>query len=91
MFKRGGIVRIAMPDLDYVIKKYKADWKNQDWLSWPGYEFVKTRGQMINISFRYWGHKYLYNKEDLRNQLIKVGFKNIVSCEKKVFTPSYVI
>ena len=81
--RREGIVRIAMPDLDYIIKKYNADWKNQDWLSWPEYEFVKTRGQMINISFRYWGHKYLYNKEDLRNQLTKVGFQKIMSCERK--------
>jgi len=81
--RRGGIVRIAMPDLDYIIKKYNADWKNQDWLSWPEYEFVKTRGQMINIGFRYWGHKYLYNKEDLINQLTKIGFQKIMSCERK--------
>ncbi len=65
--KVGGVLRIAMPDLDYVMQKYHADWKNQDWLSWPEYEFIKTRGQMINISFRWWGHKYLYNEEDLGN------------------------
>lgn len=73
--KIGGVLRIAMPDLDYIIRKYNADWKNQGWLSWPEYEFIKTRGQMINISFRWWGHKYLYNEEDLRNQLIKAGFR----------------
>lgn len=78
---RGGRMRIAMPDLDYVIKKYNTDWKNQDWLSWPGFKFIESRGQMINISFRWWGHKYLYNEEDLRNQLIKVGFKKIMDCE----------
>lgn len=38
---------------------------------------------MINVSFGWWGHKYLYNKEDLRNQLTKVGFKKIMSCERK--------
>jgi predicted SAM-dependent methyltransferase len=76
-----GRMRIAMPDLDYVIKKYNTDWKNQDWLSWPGFKFIESRGQMINISFRWWGHKYLYNEEDLRNQLIKVGFKKIMGCE----------
>ena len=79
----GGGVRIVMPDLDYIIQKYKMqDWRNQDWLSWPEYEFVKTRGQMINISFRWWWHKYLYNKEDLRNQLTKVGFQKIMSCKR---------
>jgi predicted SAM-dependent methyltransferase len=79
----GGVVRIVMLDLDYIIQKYKMqDWRNQDWLSWPEYEFVKTRWQMINISFRWWGYKYLYNKEDLRNQLTKVGFRKIMQCER---------
>lgn len=80
--RRGGIVRIMMPDLDQAIKKYKSDWKNQDWLSWPEYKFVKTRRQMTNISFRWWGHKYLYNEEDLKNQLVKTGFQKIVRCEQ---------
>lgn len=75
--KNGGVLRIATPDLDYVIKKYTKDWKNQDWLSWPSFKFIDTRGQMINISFREWGHKYLYNEEDLTFLLKKSGFKNI--------------
>jgi len=36
---------------------------------------------MINIAFRWWDHKYLYNEEDLRNQLIKAGFQKIKRCE----------
>jgi len=31
--KDGGVLRIAMPCLDYIIQKYNADWQNQDWLS----------------------------------------------------------
>ena len=80
--KVGGVLRIAMPDLNYIIQKYNTDWKNQDWLSWPEYKFIKTKGQMINISFRWWGHNYLYNEEDLRNQLIKAGFQKINKCER---------
>lgn len=79
--REGGVVRIAMPDLDYIIQKYSTDWKNQDWLSWPEYEFIKTKGQMINVEFRYWGHEYLYNEEDLRNQLIRAGFRKIIRCD----------
>lgn len=79
--KKGGILRIAMPDLDYVTQKYNTDWKNQDWLSWPEYKFIKTKGMMINTAFRWWGHKYLYNEEDLRIHLVKAGFKKIVRCE----------
>lgn len=72
-----GIVRIAMPDLDYIISKYNTDWNNQDWLSWPEYEFVRTKGQMINMTFRSWDHKNLYNEEDLKIQLAEAGFQKI--------------
>jgi predicted SAM-dependent methyltransferase len=79
--KPEGVLRIATPDLDYIIQTYSSDWKTADWLSWPEFEFIKTRGQMINISFRWWGHKYLYNEEDLRNKLIKAGFRKIKRTE----------
>ncbi|MBA7604223.1 hypothetical protein ES703_11342 [subsurface metagenome] len=56
--KQGGALRIAMPDLDYIIQKYNTDCKNQDWLSQPEYKFIETKGRMINISFRWWQHEY---------------------------------
>jgi predicted SAM-dependent methyltransferase len=77
VLKKDAHLRIATPDLDYITKKYFEDWKNQNWLSWPEYHFIKTRGQMINISFRWWGHKYLYNEEDLTNLLKKAGFRKV--------------
>lgn len=79
--KIGGVLRISMPDLDYVIHKYNSDWRNQDWLSFPEYGFITTRGRMINVCFSSWGHKYLYNEEDLRYQLARAGFQQIVRCE----------
>lgn len=79
--KKEGVLRIAMPDLDYIIDKYITSWREQDWLSWPEYRFIETRGEMLNIWFRWWGHKYLYNAEDLRNRLTRVGFQKIRRCE----------
>jgi len=79
--KTGGVVRIATPDLDYLIQKYLSDWKNQAWLRLPEYSFISSRGLMFNISFYSWDHKYVYNEEDLRNQLSKAGFKQISRCE----------
>jgi predicted SAM-dependent methyltransferase len=73
-----GVLRIAMPDLDYLVLKYSSDWKNQDWLSWPGHEFIQTRGQMMNIVFSWWGHRYLYNEEDLKDQLKNAGFRDLL-------------
>ena len=81
VLKKGGILRIATPDLDYVIKKYSNDWKNQDWLTGTGFEYIKTKGQMINTSMREWGHEYLYNEEDAINLLKKAGFKRITKHE----------
>jgi predicted SAM-dependent methyltransferase len=81
VLKKGGVLRIATPDLDYIIDRYINNWRDQEWLTWPEYSFIKTRGEMLNISFRWWGHKYLYNEEDLRNQLKKANFKKIVRCE----------
>lgn len=83
VLKKDGILRIATPDLDYILSKYFDDWKNQDWLFWPEYQFIETKGQMINISFRFWGHKYLYNEEDLMDSLMKSGFKKLNRCKLK--------
>ena len=78
--KKGGVLRIATPDLDLLIQIYNRDFKNQDWFP-AGFEFVKTKGMAINMVFRWWGHQYVYNEEDLTCQLIKVGFQNIKRCE----------
>lgn len=78
--KKKGVLCIAMPDLDFVIQQYDKEFKNEDWFP-AGYEFVETKGMAINMAFRWWGHKYLYNEEDLGNELIKVGFQKIKRCE----------
>ncbi len=79
--KKEGVLRIAMPDLDWTIQQYDKDFKNEDWFPGPGYEFVKTKGMAINMAFYWWGHKYLYNEEDLRNLFRKAGFTNVTRCE----------
>jgi predicted SAM-dependent methyltransferase len=81
ILSHGGTMRIATPDLDHIIKKYLTDWKNQDWLTWPEYSFIQTKGMMLNIYFSWWDHKYLYNEEDLKSQLIIAKFKEIYRCE----------
>ena len=77
----GGIIRIATPDLDHIIKKYLSDWRNQDWLLSPEYSFITTRGNMLNVIFSWWGHNFLYNEEDLRMQLENAGFTNLVKTD----------
>lgn len=79
---KNGVIRIAMPSLEYVVNKYQSeDWKDQDWLSWKGHEFIQTRAEMINISFRWWGHKWLYDREELHRRLKESGFTEIKDVE----------
>lgn len=77
VLKDGGVMRIAMPDLDYLVDRYQNDWSNQDWLRWPGFDFIKTRAQMMNVAMREWGHQYLYNREDLDFRLRECGFSDV--------------
>lgn len=73
----GGVIRIAMPDLDDLVEGYQNDWRRFDWVSWPEHSFIKTRAQMINIAFRWWGHQHLYNREELERALRDAGFSDI--------------
>jgi len=81
VLKKGGVLRIATPDLDYLIFKYIFGWKRQDWIKTYGYEWLKTRAEMINLCFREWGHQYLYNKEELCRRLKEAGFNDVRPCK----------
>lgn len=70
----GGVIRIAMPDLDDLIEGYRCNWRRFDWVNWPQHSFIETRAQMLNIAFRWWGHQYLYNREELARALAAAGF-----------------
>lgn len=72
--KPGGVIRIAMPDLDDLIDGYQKDWRRFDWVNWKEYAFIRTRAEMINIAFRWWGHEHLYNQEEFARALTDAGF-----------------
>jgi len=50
------VMRIAMPDLDEVLRKYFSTWFNQDWLTHPDYGYLNSKGKVVNHCFRGWGH-----------------------------------
>jgi len=78
VLRPGGVLRIAMPDLEKVIDDYlKNDFKNNPTVKSFGLEFVKTRAELINMSFRWWGHKWLYDWEELERRLKEAGFRKI--------------
>lgn len=66
VLKPGGVVRIAMPDLDELVRRYGAeDWRADGDMFKLGFDWVANRCEMMNIAMREWGHKHLYNEEEL--------------------------
>jgi predicted SAM-dependent methyltransferase len=77
----GGVARIAMPDLAHLVSAYLGDWRDQHWLEEPEYAEIDTASQMLNVGFRSWGHKYLYDFDDLALRLSAEGFSQVRRCE----------
>jgi len=85
VLKKGGVLRISMPDLEISMKEYfNPNWKEENKEAFEKYNltFIKTRAERINIAFRNWGHKWLYDREELERRLKEAGFKDIKFCEK---------
>lgn len=77
VLKKGGVMRIACPDLDNIIDGYvKDNWRQQDWVTTYGCQWIKSRCEMVNLCLNknLWGHQYIYNREDLIRALTEAGF-----------------
>jgi predicted SAM-dependent methyltransferase len=73
-----GVVRIAMPSLDDMIEKSAAGrWRDQAWLDEPQWRFIASRAEMFNIMFRWWGHQWIYDRDELHRRLREAGFETI--------------
>ena len=86
LLRPGGILRTAMPSLEYLVAKYMdpVHWKEQAWLSKPSYQHIKTRAEMLNAAFRWWGHRWLYDREELHRRLQDAGFEAVCDVERGV-------
>jgi predicted SAM-dependent methyltransferase len=74
----GGVVRIAMPDMADCLRHYvDGNWQQQPWLEKYGYTWIRTGCEYVNVTFREWGHQWLYDHEELRRRLSEAGFQNI--------------
>jgi len=76
----GGVLRIATPDLEALVASYRGDWRDQDWVRWPGHEWIDTPARMLNQALRGWGHEHLYDARELEHRLRLAGFAEIRRC-----------
>lgn len=85
VLKSGGKIRIATPDLDFLIRLYLeidtdlvrryVKFEVDRYISYPK---AYTRGNVINNTFRNWGHQFIYDFEMLSLTLADAGFTDIV-------------
>jgi predicted SAM-dependent methyltransferase len=80
--KPGGVLRISCPNLEDLTLHYlNNSWNMEEWKR--NYPDIRGRCDIMNryMAFDYWGHKYVYDKEELINSLRLAGFevKNIKS------------
>ena len=69
-----------MPDLKHLVEAYLGDWRRQEWLEEPAYSDIDTASHMLNVGFRSWGHRYLYDVDDLGMRLAGGGFADVREC-----------
>jgi predicted SAM-dependent methyltransferase len=82
VLKPGGVLRIAMPNLEEVVDQYKKLPISKDpTIKRFKLTYIKTKAERINIAFRDWGHKWLYDPEELTRRLKEAGCKNITQCK----------
>ncbi len=83
MLKPNGVLRIAMPDLEVCVRDYLNKnhlTENKAGLKEAGLDFIKTNAEAINIAFRWWGHQWLYDWEELERRLKDIGCVKIEKC-----------
>lgn len=84
ILKQGSIVRLAIPDLKFIIGLYKKNKTSlqKNYIRWAIDTCLKNvevykESFVINNFFRAWGHQFIYDYDTLKLTLEKIGFKNI--------------
>jgi predicted SAM-dependent methyltransferase len=82
VLKKGGVLRIATPNLKEVVDQYlHLPISKDQTIKRFKLTYIKTKAERINIAFREWGHKWLYDAEEMERRLREAGCKNIKRCE----------
>jgi predicted SAM-dependent methyltransferase len=79
VLKTGGIIRIAMPDLEVLVDNYLHLWQTDNWKKDLAFDRTgnETACELFNIGMRSWEHKYIYDFNDMKKRLENAGFGGI--------------
>lgn len=79
VLRRGGVLRMATPDLEVTVDKYlNLPLSKDKTLKKFNLDFIQTRAERINIGFRWWGHKWIYDWEELDRRLREAGCTDFI-------------
>ena len=70
----GGVVRIATPDLQEMVRDYAEQRIHPDWEKF-GLGWTANRCERFNIGMRWWGHQWMYDEEELTRLARMVGLE----------------
>jgi predicted SAM-dependent methyltransferase len=81
VMKNFGKIRIATPDLDFLIKlHYNVNSEYDSYIDWAYRSFINVgpinSTNVINNFVRDWGHRFIYNKDTIVHLLTSAGFVN---------------
>lgn len=85
VLKPGGLVRIAMPDLEYMIGDYVNNRVHPDWARF-GMPWTASRCERLNIAMRWWGHQWIYDEEELIRIGKMIGLELVGRCQYGIST-----
>jgi predicted SAM-dependent methyltransferase len=84
ILKPGGKIRIATPDLYFLVDLYKSEKTELQsrYISWAVHTFLPHVGIhhdtfVINNFFRSWGHRFIYDFKTLNDAMSRTGYINI--------------
>lgn len=79
----GGVLRVAMPSLEECVRQYCDDsWRSEPSLKKYNLTWIQTRAEMLNVAFRWWGHQWLYDRDELHRRLHEAGFSVLRDVER---------
>lgn len=79
ILKKNGKIRIVLPDLDKIIKKYTdPESFNREYYGFDKDLYKGWLGKLKKIFIR--GHQWMYNSKSAKNLLIEAGFEKVNAC-----------
>lgn len=83
VLRDGGRMRISMPDLDRMVRRYLAGYADDAGefreyrRAFFGEPLLDTPGELLNLAFRGWEHRFVYGEQDIVRMLEMHGFRDV--------------